>query len=262
VKPVSRLRRARWAVIGAVEHRRRVRAARDLVAARQSAVLAGPFAGLRYPPDAPERVPSLGPKLLGSYEEELHPVLAELAAAPPATLVDIGAADGYYAVGLARRLKSLEVEAFEADPATRALLRGMARLNGVEDRVRVRGHCEPEDLSALAPAPPVALLCDAEGGEWELLEPDRVPLLRDALVIAELHPWVHPEVRETLERRFAESHRAELIRTHTREPAAHPALAALPARDAARLLDERRPGPMEWLVLRPGVGAPAGSVSG
>ena len=63
-------------------------------------VTSGPFAGMRYI-DA-----SFGsayiPKLLGTYEQELSNVLAGIIAKRPKAVVDVGAAEGYYAVGLAR----------------------------------------------------------------------------------------------------------------------------------------------------------------
>src|SRR5579859_5362525 len=59
-------------------------------------VRSGPFAGMRYV-DA-----SIGsaylPKLLGIYERELHPVIEEACASRPGLIVDLGAAEGYYAV--------------------------------------------------------------------------------------------------------------------------------------------------------------------
>ena len=40
------------------------------------------------------------PKLLGSYEQELQPLLQRLAAQNYSEIVDIGCAEGYYAIGL------------------------------------------------------------------------------------------------------------------------------------------------------------------
>src|SRR5689334_17519514 len=60
----------------------------------------GPFVGMRYLRSACcERIL---PKLLGSYEEELWPALRRLAALPIPAVVNVGCAEGYYAVGLAR----------------------------------------------------------------------------------------------------------------------------------------------------------------
>jgi hypothetical protein len=38
-------------------------------------------------------------KLLGTYESELHPVLHEILIKPYELIVDVGSAEGYYAIG-------------------------------------------------------------------------------------------------------------------------------------------------------------------
>src|SRR5436190_882004 len=64
-------------------------------------VLGGIFKGLQYP-----RFESSGSglvtKLLGSYENELHPFIQQLGANKYTEIIDIGCAEGYYAVGLAQ----------------------------------------------------------------------------------------------------------------------------------------------------------------
>ena len=73
----------------------------------------GPFAGMRYVSN------SIGgaylPKLLGIYERELTQVMEAACARQPRLIVDIGAAEGYYAVGLALRNPQATVIAFEAE---------------------------------------------------------------------------------------------------------------------------------------------------
>jgi len=56
------------------------------------------------------------PKLLGCYEAELHPVFAKWQAVPFRQVVNVGAAEGYYAVGCARLWPEAQVIAFETNP--------------------------------------------------------------------------------------------------------------------------------------------------
>ena len=93
------------------------------------------------------------PKLVGSYEAELHGVIEQIVATDYQVVVDVGCAEGYYANGLARRLPSARVYAFDTDPEARHLCEAMAALNGVEKRVIVGGKCEPDDLNALLKRP-------------------------------------------------------------------------------------------------------------
>jgi len=100
-------------------------------------VLYGPFPGLLYP----EAV-SVGsewlPKILGTYESELHHTIEALCARGYTTIINIGAGEGYYAVGLARRIHQSKVFAFETDPLGQELCRKMAEMNQVGGRVMLR----------------------------------------------------------------------------------------------------------------------------
>jgi predicted O-methyltransferase YrrM len=69
------------------------------------------------------------PKLLGVYERELHDVLENLIAWGPDLVIDAGAAEGYYAVGLARRLPQSRIMAFEMEEGGRA-----SRADGFAER--------------------------------------------------------------------------------------------------------------------------------
>src|SRR5258708_4505437 len=102
-------------------------------------VRSGPFAGMRYVDN------SVGsaylPKLLGTYERELAEVIEEACRLRPELIIDLGAAEGYYAVGLALRNPQARVVAFEQQDIGRAALWRMAQLNGVADRIEIHGRC-------------------------------------------------------------------------------------------------------------------------
>src|SRR3954454_23679734 len=126
---------------GAWRSRRLAAVTRRFVAWHGLTVSGGPFARLVYPDRAPI---SLVPKLLGIYERELHGAVEAAIRARPAVIVNVGAADGYYAVGLPRRCPAAAVHAFEADAAAADLCRRVAAANGVD--VRVEGAEGPENL--------------------------------------------------------------------------------------------------------------------
>jgi hypothetical protein len=217
------LRRWRGAQ-GAWRSRRVAAVTRRFVAWHGLTVSGGPFAGLVYPDRAPL---SLVPKLLGIYERELHGAIEAAIRTEPEVIVNVGAADGYYAVGLARRCPDATVIAYEADPAQRDLCRRVAAANGAT--IEIRGPAERLD------APSGALVVmDCEGCERALL--DR-PL--DATVIVELHDFIDASVGEAIAERFADTHEVEIVPTGPQPP--HSDLA----------LSEYRPGPMRWAVMTP-----------
>ena len=83
--------------------------ANTYIAHHGARILGGPFAGMEYVTQAAEGV--LVARLLGAYESELHPHLAAFVAQGLDCVIDVGCAEGYYAVGLARMVPGLTVYA-------------------------------------------------------------------------------------------------------------------------------------------------------
>ena len=104
-------------------------------------VLAGPFVGMKYTSHQAFGS-TLLPKLLGSYESELHGVLEEMLINNYASVVDIGCAEGYYAVGLGLRLPEAEVYAFDTAIEARQSCCALAKLNRLDNRVHIGGFCD------------------------------------------------------------------------------------------------------------------------
>lgn len=223
-------------------------------ATRSGRVLHGPFAGLRY---VGRSVGSMWwPKILGTYELELAHVIRDLCLARPPWVVDIGAAEGYYAIGFAWRCPDTRVVAFEGEPAGRQLQAELAALNNVSERVRIEGFCDHAELRrALSFTTGGLLICDIEGGERDLLDPELVPALtaQPWTLLVEIHDHVDPAIIQILIRRFLATHTVEEILTRPRRARDLPASArsAFLARWTPAFLDERRPAPMRWLLLRP-----------
>ncbi|KAB2969495.1 MAG: hypothetical protein F9K18_01200 [Thermoanaerobaculia bacterium] len=227
--------------------------ARALAAVVGRRVLAGPFAGTRLDPGVESGV--LMPRVLGTYEMEIRDeLLGLLARARRRVVVNVGAADGYYAVGLLRAGLAERVVAFESLPRLRDALAAGARRNGVADRLVIEGHCTGAELGeALREHRPGLLLLDAEGAEVELLDPAEIPDLAEVEILAEIHPWVGAEAVTQIESAFGPTHRS--CRIEARRPRAgdisipfYRRLASLSTRLEARLLQERS-APTSWLSL-------------
>lgn len=233
-------------------YHRSQRLLRALARAVDGRIVAGPFAGLRYV----ER--SFGsthwPKLLGTYELELQPVLARWLQQPFASVLVAGAAEGYYAVGLAMRLPAARVIAWEANGEARAALAELARRNGVEDRVELHGICDVGGMAeALARQAPHLVVADLDGGEATLLDPSVLPALRCAWIVAETHDCFIPGVAALLAERFAASHGVEVVPSRPRSASDAPPLPLAPTLHGAlaQLLHERRPPGNDWLIMAP-----------
>ncbi len=208
----------------------------------------GPFAGMRYIKHAAGS--ALTPKLLGAYESELHPILEWALAMRSTTVIDIGSAEGYYAVGCALRLSHAQVYAFDTDTLARESCRDLARLNDVADRVHVRGLCTPERLGKLT-APNALVICDCEGGELNLLDPARASGLANCSVLVELHDFIDPSISSAILARFAITHDVMWVESAERDPEVYPVLASLTPQLRPLALSEVRPTVMQWAYLTP-----------
>lgn len=214
-------------------------------------VLHGPFRGMTYP-DAAFRsrsIYNLAARLLGSYEAELHGVVEQLVADGYYRVIDIGCGDGYYSVGLARRIPGCTVEAYDPDPVARELTRTLAAANNVLERVEVRAGAT---LAGPGARPGRTILkVDCEGCELELLRPDESELLRRSTILVELHDFRHSGTTEEVLARFTPTHDAIVIDWQPRSADDFPEIASLDARTAGFILSERRPGRVRWALLTP-----------
>ena len=209
-------------------------------------VHSGPFVGMRFVRHSTGS--SLPPKLLGAYERELHGFVERAVAARPSRVVDVGSAEGYYAVGFAMRLPGAQIHAFDTEPLARTLCRDLARLNGVEDRVYTHGLCTQQNLAELAPA---LIICDCEGCELELLDPVRVPELAACSLVVELHDFLDPRISREILTRFEPTHTIETVSSGPHRVQDYPELAGLTPELAELALEEARPGIMEWAYMIP-----------
>lgn len=218
-------------------------------------VAAGSFAGMLYALDWPHL-----PCLVGSYELELADVIEQIIRSAPARFIDIGAADGYYAIGMARRLPQVRVDAFEATETKQRQIARLADLNGVADRVEIKGFCDKTALSQTLQeaggSENAVLLVDIEGGEADLLNPRSVPQLGRRPMLVEIHGRTDLVLRE----RFAPTHDITAIESRPRgfddlpRPGGrHGRLAgtAVGRRFAVAAMDERRCGGQSWLWMVP-----------
>jgi hypothetical protein len=208
-------------------------------------VLDGPSRGLRYSRMSGGVVNDLGAKLAGTYESCLHEVLEAAIAAEPALVINIGSAEGYYAVGLALRLPAAQVVAVDTSDVARVLCRRLARGNRVDQRVTVL----PSLSNSIPPHQGRPLfIFDCEGAERELLDPVAIPALEGANILAEMHEFVDPRMVPICADRFRATHLVQII-DEIPPDASVAALRHLSEPDRAALLDEQRPGPMRWLWM-------------
>lgn len=217
-------------------------------------ILSGPFKGMKYG-QTKALCSTLHPKLLGTYEHELYAAFDAAIARKPAIVVDVGAADGYYAVGFAFRNPTTRVIAYDQDPRAREELAKLAKLNGVDERIEIRGRCEPAELQALEEASGL-MIVDCEGYEEHALSETTIRHLKGWDFIIETHDGFAPGITRRLEKRFSPTHHVQIIEAvHDFDKVDHirvPLLDGLPRREADMVLAEgREHACLRWMVCSP-----------
>jgi len=209
-------------------------------------VQGGPFAGMHFVPKVADG--SIVPKIIGSYEEELHNVIRSVIGSNYSTIVNVGSAEGYYAVGLARSFPNATVHAFDLDPVARSLCKDMADLNKV--CVKIHGECRPSTLNDVLPEDGRALVvCDCEGAELEILNLAAVRGLANSDLLVELHDFINPIISSEMQRRFSTSHEITIIDSQPRRPGDYAVIEFLNDVERRVALAEFRPGPMQWAFM-------------
>lgn len=216
-------------------------------------ILAGPFAGMRYLPTGAGS--AIVPKWIGTYEMELRGVLDRWGEVGFSRLIDVGSADGYYAVGLAIRY-DVPAIGFDTSEYARSVMRKIVEINGRLDSIEICGACAPADLEAcLQPLNRPLVLVDCEGFEEVLLDPEKAPSLAKSWILVESHDIFRPGMADLLRRRFSASHHVETISVEDRDCAEIARTWNLSQDDAVFAVEEGRPKDMVWLAMDPRLGA-------
>ncbi len=223
------------------------RAAKALINRHGKIVLNGPFKGMVYP--HPGVFEAFLAKMMGSYEKPIHEAVEELIHRKPRMVINVGCAEGYFAVGLAMRLPETEIFAFDIADEPRFYCRETARANGLESRINIQGRADAGSLTPLLGVR-AAIVCDCEGFEDELLDPVKIPGLRSTDMLVELHDHLIPGVRERLLSRFGTTHDIELIDDQPRNEGDYTQLESVAKADRAYVIREGRAVQMQWLWMR------------
>lgn len=179
---------------------------------RGDTVWSGPFEGMQIPQKPIWEDANQSVKLIGIYERELHDVITKAIARNPQTIVNVGCAEGYYAVGLARCLPQAKVFAFDKDLQSVLMCSDFGQRNGVS--ITAARGCEiPSelDVSSIGGHGNYLYVVDVEGDEDTLLDPSKCKVLCHSDIIVEVHEFLIDGLTERLRKRFQETHDIEVI---------------------------------------------------
>ena len=213
----------------------------------------GVFKGMKYPEMKAIGSPLL-PKILGSYEREIQHVIERICRQPYEVVIDIGCAEGYYAVGVARRITKAMIYAFDINAEALRLCREMARINLVVDRVIMGSRCDLTVFRSLPLDRRTLIISDCEGYEKYLFTNQSAPIFRRCNLLIETHDFLDIHISSQIRTVFSATHDLESFESiDDIQKVLHydyPELRALDLVTRKEILAERRPAIMEWLYLQ------------
>ena len=213
----------------------------------------GPFKGLVYP-SMKSVGSSLYPKIIGSYEKELWPILNDIKSNNYSEIIDIGCAEGYYAIGFAKMFNNAIINAFDISKVARELCREMAIVNNVSQRVNIHSQCTSEILKKFNFNGKGLIVSDCEGFEKNVFNKENVNNLKRCDLIIETHDFLDINISSTIKDLFEKSH--DLISVKSIDDIEKALtynfkiLENLSLEDKLMYLSEHRPSIMEWVICK------------
>ena len=211
-------------------------------------IINGPFKGLKFLSGSIEGC--YVPKLLGCYEQPLHPVIKELRKKKYEFVINIGSAEGYYAAGLGRLLPDSRILAYDLDEKVRDPIKKLLKENNITNCTYSDNLFSTKDFKKYSNKKTL-IICDIEGAEKELLDQEKAPELALMDIIVEVHDCFIPNLSRILSERFSSTHEISLItdkgdRNIQFVPKWFENLAHL---DQLISFWEWRSGPTPWLIM-------------
>ena len=194
------------------------------------------------------------PMILGTYEKDLHTYIQEWIK-EQTDLICIGAAEGYYAAGFAIHRSNCNIFAYEQDAHQKDNLFQVCQQNRLNN-IEILDKCSTHSLDTLLKklCKSVDIICDIEGGEVDILDPEKVPLLKKMRILVEVHEHLVTDCSKILKKRFEHSHRCIEILESSRCIDNFPQHSKvfnfmLPDQVKLKLMNEGRVKKMKWLYF-------------
>ena len=130
----------------------------------------------------------LASKIYGFYENKIQEKLKEI---NKPILIDIGAADGFFAVGCLYSNLSKYCYAFEQNEISKSALYKTAEINNVNNQISIMGKVDNKNFFSSLPndldLSETVILCDIEGEEFKFFSEPILRKLKKSNLIIEIH---------------------------------------------------------------------------
>ncbi len=216
-------------------------------------ILNGPFKGIKYI-DIEITEASLLPKIVGCYERQLHPIIQRPSFEKYKQIIDIGCAEGYYALGLAKKLPGAKVFAYDINVADLEKLHALAKHNGITN-IDTFEKFDDNELKKFDLNNKTLIFCDCEGYEFELFNTKTIDNLKNVDLIIEVHDFNVEKINaKKLFDLFSKTHDIEVVNNFWNKPEVFSGIDMLDKEEKELCFMEHRGGYyknyyMEWFYI-------------
>jgi hypothetical protein len=177
-------------------------------------IYSGPFSGMRYIRSSVGSV--ILPKIIGTYEDELHFIFDKLKSKNYSLFIDIGAAEGFYVVGIGKYIFNnfIPVIAYESSVLGQKKIRDLSFLNSFFN-VIIKGTCDINSLKEDIYNNRPFILMDVEGAELYLLDTMKVDFAACDILV-EVHTSFINNLDLILIERFKFSHKISVVQPRSK----------------------------------------------
>lgn len=221
----------------------------------KNTVAHGPFKGLKFVDDSHWGGSDRGAMILGIYELE---VLNELKDIPKRfdTFIDLGAADGYYAIGVLVNDMFEKSYCYEITESGRDVILKNSILNDVGNRVIIRGIADKNFVNDFSneELQNSVLFVDIEGGEFDLFDSNIFHSFYNSIIFIESHDFFYNDGDLKFNKLISDSehtHIPKIIKMGARDLSNFPELEKLDDTDRWMICSEGRAQLMRWIRFDP-----------
>ena len=213
----------------------------------------GPFKGMHLGTKIHWGKADVAAKIFGLYESEVLDVIKDKTFD---SLINLGAADGYYPIGMLMHNMVQHAYCFEENPLGKEYINKNAQLNNVNSGISLYGIADSQFYNQLPKGASNGnnlILCDIEGGEFDLFTDDVVAEFNKSTFIIELHDFKFDKAqkkRNTLIDRFKDFN-VKIIQSKPKQWTNIEQITKLGDNDRALICSEGRRVLGEWLIATP-----------
>lgn len=234
---------------------RRLRVSKEMFDYCKGMVLYGPFRGLKLTDSPFWGGNDLGAMCFGFYEKELLEFLCSDILSNRDIFIDIGAADGYYAIGLLGSKRVETAICFELTQEGRNTIKVNHDLNERPGVLSIYGDVLTDFRKGVKDVDfsKATVLVDIEGLEFEFLSREILTIMRSAVIVIEIHNWIPSffNLYSTFLKNASEFFQIEILEKKERDTFAITELRSLTDDNRLLLTSESRPCVMRFLTLTP-----------